>query len=136
VGPAGELLTKILEAIDLRRADVYITNIVKCRPPGNRDPEPDEVFACLPFLQQQIDAIQPEIICALGRCATQTLLQTETSLSKLRGRFHAYRGMQLIPTYHPAYLLRNPAQKRVVWHDMQLIQQACQALVTSTDARA
>ena len=128
VGPAGELLTRILEAIDLGRDDVYITNIVKCRPPGNRDPEPDEVATCTPFLHQQLEVIQPKIICALGRCAAQTLLQTTTPISKLRGKFYDYRGMQLMPTYHPAYLLRNPRSKRDVWHDMQLIQQVYQTI--------
>lgn len=137
VGPAGDLLTKILEAINMSRAEVYITNIVKCRPPGNRDPEADEIAACASFLQQQIDCIQPRIICALGRCAAQTLLQTDTSLSQLRGRFHDYGeirgGIRLMPTYHPAYLLRYPKQKRLVWQDMQQVQQAYEALVNSRE---
>lgn len=137
VGPAGDLLTKILEAINMSRDEVYITNIVKCRPPGNRDPEADEIAACAPFLQQQIDYIQPKIICALGRCAAQTLLQTDTSLSRLRGRFHDYgrirSGIRLMPTYHPAYLLRYPKQKRLVWQDMQQVQQVYEALVNSRE---
>lgn len=140
VGAAGELLTKILGAIDIRREDVYITNIVKCRPPGNRNPEADEITACAPFLQRQIELIQPDIICALGRCAAQTLLQTDTPLSRLRGRFHDYgdirSGIRLMPTYHPAYLLRYPKQKRAVWQDMQHIQQAYRTLITSTEAGA
>jgi uracil-DNA glycosylase family 4 len=144
VGAAGELLTKILEAIGVKREEVYITNIVKCRPPGNRNPESDEIAACAPFLQQQIALIQPDIICTLGRCATQTLLQTDMPLSRLRGRFHDYgdirgdiRGsIRLMPTYHPAYLLRYPKYKRAVWEDMQHIQQVYRALVTSTEVNA
>ena len=122
VGKAGELLTRIIEAIGLRREDVYITNIVKCRPPNNRDPEPDEIAMCEPFLLQQLEIIQPKIICALGRCAAQTLLKTTTPISRLRGRFHDYHGIKLMPTYHPAYLLRNPQNKRLVWEDMQMVQ--------------
>jgi DNA polymerase len=136
VGAAGELLTKILGAIGVKREDVYITNIVKCRPPENRNPKSDEIATCAPFLQQQIELIRPKIICALGRCATQTLLQTDTPLSRLRGRFHDYGGVRLMPTYHPAYLLRYPEQKRAVWQDMQQIQQTYRTLVTSTEANA
>ncbi len=121
VGRAGQLLTKIIEAIGLRREDVYIANILKCRPPGNRNPEPAEVAACSPFLFRQIEAIQPRVVCALGAYAARTLLGTERPISKLRGRFHEYRGRLLMPTYHPAYLLRNPGAKRPVWEDMQLV---------------
>ncbi len=121
VGRAGELLTRIIEAIELRRDEVYITNIVKCRPPNNRDPKPDEIQTCLPFLRKQMEIIRPTIICALGTFAAQTLLETEDKISKLRGRFHDYQGAKLMPTYHPAFLLRNPRFKRDVWEDMKLI---------------
>ena len=126
VGEAGELLTKIIHAINLTRKDVYIANIVKCRPPNNRDPEPDEIAACVPFLQQQIEMIHPKIICTLGKVASQTLLRTETSLSMLRGRFYDYQGIQVMPTFHPAYLLRNPEDKRLTWEDMKLVKYACE----------
>jgi DNA polymerase len=128
VGEAGSLLTRIIEAIGLRRDEVYITNVVKCRPPQNRDPEPEEIATCQPFLRQQIELIQPNIICALGRFAAQTLLDTSMPISKLRGQFHEYYGIPLMPTYHPAYLLRNPGDKRLVWHDKQMVQQRYQAL--------
>ncbi len=121
VGRAGQLLTKIIEAIGLRREDVYIANILKCRPPGNRDPEPREVAACSPFLFRQIEAIQPKVVVALGAYAARTLLDTDLAISKLRGRFHVYRGRLLMPTYHPSYLLRNPWAKRPVWEDMQMV---------------
>jgi len=121
VGRAGQLLTKIIEAIGLKREDVYIANILKCRPPNNRDPQPDEVTACSPFLHRQIEAIRPTVIVALGAYAAKNLLETERAISKLRGRFHEYRGTLLMPTYHPAYLLRNPQAKRPVWEDMQLV---------------
>ena len=124
VGRAGQLLTKIIQSIDLNREDVYICNIIKCRPPGNRNPERDEIEACLPFLQRQLKAIEPEFICALGTFAAQTLLQTKTPISKLRGTFHAYEGIRLLPTYHPAFLLRNPNKKRDVWEDVQKLQAA------------
>lgn len=123
VGQAGELLTRIIEAIELRRDEVYITNIVKCRPPNNRDPKPDEIQTCLPFLRKQMEIIRPTIICALGTFAAQTLLETEDKISKLRGRFHDYQGAKLMPTYHPAFLLRNPRFKRDVWEDMKLIRE-------------
>jgi len=123
VGRAGELLTRIIEAIDLTREDVYITNIVKCRPPQNRDPRPDEIQTCLPFLLKQLEAIRPMIICCLGTFAAQTLLETEERISALRGRFHPYRGAKLMPTYHPAFLLRNPHFKRAVWEDMKRIRE-------------
>ena len=119
VGAAGKLLDRILEAMHLSRKDVYICNIVKCRPPNNRNPKPEEISTCTPFLERQIMAIKPEFICALGKFAAQTLLQTAAPISKLRGHFHAYHGIQVMPTYHPAYLLRNPASKRDVWNDMQ-----------------
>ena len=121
VGPAGQLLTKIINAIDLSRDDVYITNVVKCRPPRNRDPEPVEVEECRPFLDRQIDAIRPKVICALGRVAAQNLLKTEEGITHIRGRIFSYRGAKLVPTFHPAYLLRNAEKKRECWEDMKLI---------------
>lgn len=121
VGAAGQLLTKIIHAIDLTRDDVYIANVVKCRPPNNRDPEIDEVEACRPFLDRQIDAIGPKVICALGRVAAVNLLRTDEGITRLRGRVFAYRGAKLVPTYHPAFLLRNPAKKRECWEDMKLV---------------
>ncbi len=124
VGQAGQLLTNILKAINLRREDVYICNVIKCRPPGNRNPEADEIAACMPFLERQIRAINPKLLCALGTFAAQALLQTKTPISRLRGRFHTYMGIPLLPTYHPAFLLRNPAKKRDVWEDMQKLQKA------------
>lgn len=122
VGQAGKLLELMLEAINLRREEVYICNIVKCRPPENRNPEKDEIEACGPFLTKQIEAIEPRIICALGTLAAHTLLKTKESISKLRGVIHTYHGIRLIPTYHPAFLLRNPYKKREAWEDIQLIQ--------------
>jgi uracil-DNA glycosylase family 4 len=121
VGPAGQLLSKIIAAIKLNRDQVYICNIVKCRPPRNRNPLPDEIKTCLPFLERQIAAIRPDFICALGTIAAQTLLNTAEPISKLRGRFHDYHGIKLLPTYHPAYLLRNPDKKREVWEDMKML---------------
>jgi uracil-DNA glycosylase family 4 len=121
VGAAGQLLSRIIEAIKLTRSQVYICNIIKCRPPGNRNPEPDEINTCSPFLERQIAAIQPDFICALGTFAAQTLLKTATPISRLRGRFHQYQGLKVLPTYHPAYLLRNPAKKRDVWEDMKML---------------
>jgi len=121
VGPAGQLLSKIIAAIGLKRKQVYICNVVKCRPPHNRNPQSEEINTCLPFLERQIVAIRPDFICALGTIAAQTLLNTAESISKLRGRFHDYRGIKLLPTYHPAYLLRNPDKKREVWEDMKLL---------------
>ena len=120
VGRAGQLLTKIIEAIGLTRDDVYIANVIKCRPPQNRNPEPDEVETCEPFLFQQIDIIKPKVIVALGKFAAQTLLRSLDPISRLRGRVFDYRGAKLIPTFHPAYLLRNPSSKREVWEDMKL----------------
>lgn len=121
VGKAGQLLTKILQSIYLRREGVYITNIIKCRPPQNRNPEPDEIQACHPFLLKQIAAIQPEVICALGTFSAQTLLKTDTKITALRGRFYDLGGIKVLPTYHPAFLLRNPEKKRDVWEDMKQI---------------
>jgi uracil-DNA glycosylase family 4 len=123
VGRAGQLLTKIIEAIGLTRDDVYIANVIKCRPPQNRNPEPDEVETCEPFLFQQIDAIKPKVIVALGTFAARALLRTLDPISRLRGRVFEYRGAKLIPTFHPAYLLRNPSSKREVWEDMKLVRQ-------------
>ena len=121
VGAAGELLTRIIQAIKMTREEVYIGNIVKCRPPGNRNPLPEEIETCLPFLKRQLAVIQPDFIVALGKVAAQTLLETEVPISRLRGRFHLFEGIRLMPTYHPAYLLRNPAKKRDVWEDMKLL---------------
>jgi len=121
VGRAGQLLTKIINAMGLEREEVYICNILKCRPPGNRNPQEDEIAACEPFLVKQIEAIDPEIICALGTFAAKTLLRTEAPISAIRGRFHDYHGRRLMPTYHPAYLLRNPDAKKLVWEDVQKI---------------
>lgn len=121
VGRAGQLLTKIIHSINLAREDVYIANIIKCRPPQNRNPEPDEIRACEPFLIKQLDVIKPKIICALGTFAAQTLLETTEKISRLRGRFIPYRHSKLIATFHPAFLLRNPQRKRDVWEDMKMI---------------
>lgn len=123
VGRAGQLLTKIIEAIDLTRADVYIANVIKCRPPQNRNPEPDEVGQCEPFLFRQIDTIKPKVIVALGKFAAQSLLRTAEPITRIRGKEFSYRDAILIPTYHPAYLLRNPSAKREVWEDMKRVKQ-------------
>lgn len=121
VGQAGKLLDAMLAAISLQRGrNVYIANVLKSRPPGNRDPKPEEVAACLPYLERQIDLIQPKIMVALGRFAAQSLLLTDTPIGRMRGRVHAYRGIPLVVTYHPAYLLRNPADKAKVWEDLLL----------------
>jgi DNA polymerase len=121
VGRAGQLLTKIIESINLSREEVYIANIVKCRPPQNRNPEPDEIENCNHFLMEQIRSIKPKIICALGTFAAQTLLKTQTKITALRGKLHEVHGIKVIPTYHPAFLLRNPERKREVWEDMKKI---------------
>jgi uracil-DNA glycosylase len=121
VGRAGQLLTRIIEAIGLRRDQVYIANVIKCRPPNNRNPEPDEVQQCEPFLFRQIDTIKPKVIVALGKFAAQSLLQTNDPITRLRGREYRYRDAILMPTYHPAYLLRNPGAKREVWEDMKRV---------------
>ncbi|MBT5872025.1 MAG: uracil-DNA glycosylase [Candidatus Latescibacteria bacterium] len=123
VGAAGQLLTKILEAVQFSRDDVYIANILKCRPPNNRDPEPIEIDTCGPILREQIRLIQPKIICALGRIAAQSLLQTNASLGRLRGTLHDFEGTRLMVTYHPSALLRNPSFKRPTWEDVQMLRQ-------------
>ncbi|HTQ80208.1 MAG TPA: uracil-DNA glycosylase, partial [Thermoanaerobaculia bacterium] len=128
VGAAGELLTRILQAIELRRDQVYIANIVKCRPPGNRDPQPDEVAACRSYLEAQIDLVAPRVLVALGRVAAQTLLGNETPIGRLRGRWHEVRGIPLMVTYHPAALLRNQEYKRPTWEDMQQVRDRLRAL--------
>jgi len=123
VGRAGQLLTKIVEAIGLRREDVYIANVLKCRPPNNRNPEPDEVQQCEPFLLRQIDTVKPKVIVALGKFAAQCLLKTNDPITRLRGREYKYRDAVLMPTYHPAYLLRTPSAKREVWEDMKRVRE-------------
>jgi uracil-DNA glycosylase len=124
VGAAGRLLTRIIEAMDMNRQQVYICNIIKCRPPENRNPRSDEIATCVPFLERQLEALRPEFICALGTFAAQTLLSSNTPISRLRGAFHDYHGVNVLPTYHPAYLLRNPEKKRDVWEDMKLLMKA------------
>lgn len=119
VGPAGQLLNAMLAAIGLKREAVYIANIVKCRPPGNRDPAPDEAAMCRPFLDRQIALVRPKLILAVGRIAAQNLLNTSTSIGRLRGRVHEVAGIPVIVTYHPAYLLRSPGEKRKAWADLQ-----------------
>jgi uracil-DNA glycosylase len=121
VGRAGQLLTRIIEAIELKRDQVYIANILKCRPPNNRDPLPVEVDACSPFLLRQVQVVRPKVVVALGRYAAQLLLETETPISQLRGRFWPFQGIELMPTFHPSYLLRNPSAKRQVWEDMKMV---------------
>ncbi len=121
VGRAGQLLTKIIEAIGMRRDEVYICNILKCRPPGNRNPEPDEIASCEKYLFRQIAAVKPKVICALGAFGAQTLLKTTETIGRLRGQLVDYRGSKLMATFHPAYLLRNPNEKRRVWEDMQIV---------------
>jgi DNA polymerase len=125
VGRAGQLLTDIIsKGMGLKREDVYIANVVKCRPPENRNPEPDEVAACEPFLKKQIELIHPEIIVALGKFAVQTLLRSKIPITKLRGQWHSYHGIKLMPTFHPAYLLRNPGDKKLVWEDIKKVIEA------------
>jgi uracil-DNA glycosylase family 4 len=121
VGKAGQLLTKIIEAIDLKRSDVYIANILKCRPPSNRNPEEDEMKTCIPFLEKQIKIIAPEIVCTLGNIATRAMLATDMGITKLRGRFHERSGLKVMPTYHPSYLLRDQSKKRETWEDMKKV---------------
>ncbi len=121
VGQAGQLLTKMIEAMGYHRDDVYICNVVKCRPPGNRNPEPDEVTACEPFLRAQLKAVQPKAIVALGKFAAQTLLRDTTPITKMRGNWREYEGIKLMPTFHPAYLLRQPAEKKKAWEDLQQV---------------
>ena len=125
VGRAGQLLTDIIErGMRMKRSEVYICNVVKCRPPGNRNPEPDEVAACEPFLMRQVELVKPRVIVGLGTFAVQSLLRIKTPISKLRGVWHEFRGVKLMPTFHPAYLLRNPADKRLVWADIQEVMKA------------
>ena len=121
VGRAGQLLTKIIESIGLTRDEVYIANVIKCRPPQNRDPEPDEVETCEPFLFDQLAVIQPRVVVALGAFAVRTLLKSEQPISRLRGQVFDYRGAKLVPTFHPAFLLRSPDRKRDVWEDMKKV---------------
>lgn len=121
VGRAGKLLTKIIEAMGLTREDVYIANILKCRPPNNRIPLPTEIMECEDNVKRQVELIKPKVICTLGKFASQTLLRSQTPISALRGRFQEYNGIKVMPTFHPAYLLRNPNDKRLVWQDMKKV---------------
>lgn len=121
VGKAGQLLTRIIEAMGMRREDVYIANVIKCRPPQNRNPETDEILSCQPFLERQIEIIRPKVLVALGKFAGQWLLRTAEPISRLRGRLGEYQGIRVMPTYHPAYLLRNPGAKKDVWEDMKTV---------------
>jgi DNA polymerase len=124
VGRAGQLLTKMIEAMGYRREDVYICNVLKCRPPGNRNPEPDEVASCEPFLKRQLAAIRPRMIVALGKFAAQCLLRDDTPITRLRGGFRSYEGIPLMPTLHPAYLLRDPSKKKLAWEDLKAVNAA------------
>ncbi len=124
VGRAGQLLTKMISAMHLTRDDVYICNVVKCRPPGNRNPEPDEIAKCEPFLIQQLEIIKPKAIVALGKFAAQTLLRVDTPISRMRGRWHDYHGIKLMPTFHPSYLLRTPDGKQQAWEDLKQVMSA------------
>ena len=121
VGKAGQLLTKIIEAIGMTREDVFIANVLMCRPPQNRNPEPDEVMACQPFLEQKIEAIRPRVLVGLGKFGAHWLLKTAEPITRLRGRLGRYHGITVMPTYHPAYLLRNPGAKKDVWEDMKVV---------------
>ncbi len=121
VGKAGNLLNKMIKAMGIDRSDVYILNVVKCRPPNNRDPERDEIDACSPFLFKQLETIDPKVIITLGRFASQTLLDTSDSMGRMRGKWRDWRGVKVMPTYHPAYLLRSPEQKRKAWSDLQMV---------------
>lgn len=124
VGRAGQLLTKIIEAMGLRRQDVYIANCLKCRPPENRNPLPTEIIACRPLLREQLEIIKPKVICCLGKFACHALLDTDEPITRLRGRFQEHHGIKVMPTFHPAYLLRNPDAKRIVWEDIKKIMEA------------
>ena len=135
VGAAGQLLTKIIQAMKLSREEVYIANCLKCRPPGNRNPLPTEIATCQPILFKQLEIIQPDIICALGKFAAQTLLKTEEPISRLRGRFFDWKGIKILPTFHPAYLLRNPSDKKLVWEDMQKIMKELKLKIPVTSNR-
>jgi DNA polymerase len=122
VGRAGQLLTEIItKGMKLRRQDVYIANVIKCRPPENRNPEPDEIASCMPFLARQIEIVAPRVIVALGTFAAQTVLGVKKPITRLRGEWHDYRGVKVMPTFHPAYLLRNPGDKKLVWEDIKLV---------------
>lgn len=123
VGAAGQLLTKMIQAMGLKREEVYISNVLKDRPPGNRTPLPEEVEACLPFLHEQLDILKPRVICTLGAVATKALLGPSISITKIRGQVHEYRGLVLVPTFHPAYLLRNPPAKKFAWADLKKVKQ-------------
>ena len=137
VGRAGQLLTDIIErGMKMKRRDVYICNVIKCRPPGNRNPEPDEVAACEPFLMRQIELVKPRVIVGLGTFAVQSLLKVKTPISKLRGVWHDLRGVRLMPTFHPAYLLRNPGDKRLVWADIQEVMKALNLPIEKKDGSA
>ena len=135
VGAAGQLLNKILGAIGFAREDVYIANILKCRPPGNRNPEPIEIASCEPILRRQIELISPLILCTLGSFAAKTMLGATEGISRLRGRIHDYRGIPLVPTFHPAALLRNPSWKKPTWEDVQLLRQEYDRLVAQAEGR-
>jgi DNA polymerase len=124
VGKAGQLLTKMIEAMGYSRADVYICNVLKCRPPGNRNPEPDEVASCEPFLKRQLAAIRPRMIVALGKFAAQCLMRDDTPITRMRGAFRSYEGIPLMPTLHPAYLLRDPSKKKLAWEDLKAVNAA------------
>jgi uracil-DNA glycosylase family 4 len=128
VGKAGQLLNKMIEAMGYARDDVYICNVVKCRPPGNRNPEPDEIAACEPFLKRQLAAIGPKMIVTLGKFAAQCLLRDEAPISRLRGNFRTYEGIQLMPTFHPAYLLRDPTKKKEAWEDLKAVMAALRGM--------
>jgi uracil-DNA glycosylase family 4 len=128
VGKAGQLLTKMIEAMGYARSDVYICNILKCRPPGNRNPEPDEIAQCEPFLKGQLAALRPRVIVALGKFAAQCLLRDDTPISRLRGTFRSYEGIPLMPTFHPAYLLRDPTKKKEAWDDLKAVNAALKRL--------
>jgi len=128
VGRSGALLTKIIESIGLTRGDAYIANVLKCRPPENRNPSPEEIVTCEEYLVKQIKLIKPAVLCALGKFAAQTLLRSTEPISNLRGKFYDYHGAKLIPTFHPAYLLRNPSEKRLVWEDMKKIRKVLREL--------
>lgn len=128
VGKAGELLTKIIKAMGLSREEVYITNVVKCRPPNNRNPRPEEVRACMPYLLRQIELIRPQLLCALGTVAAQSILGKQEPITSLRGKFHDWKGIKVMPTFHPAFLLRNPSYKRLAWEDIKKLMVEYQVL--------
>jgi uracil-DNA glycosylase len=132
VGKAGQLLTKIIEAINFKREDVFILNVLKCRPPGNRTPEPEEVEKCRPYLEKQLEIIKPLIICTLGNPATQTLLETKEGITKMRGKIHFYKDIPVIPTFHPSACLRDPSYKTDVWKDVQLLRKEYDRLCRSS----